>query len=243
MDNNDKKQKNIERSIAYPALTLESAIAMALKLRDGLGKGPYSREEAAKAAGYSGISGASARAIAALVHYGLIERNGNTYSQSQNTEEILFPIDDTGFTKKQAIINAARTPKLFEKMIERFKGQSLPGLLENIFMKEGIAKNSAKEASLTFKETLQYSGILINGVIVLDSSENNTTNNPDNTFTKHEGVIAENSLLNRSLQFHTHNESGDGWMLSIKTNTPLTSEIKMKLIEVTELINNITTAK
>lgn len=72
-----------QRSAAYPVINLESAINRLILLNQSLGKGPYSRTDAAKGMGYSGLSGASSRTVAALVQYGLLDRSGNTYSLSE----------------------------------------------------------------------------------------------------------------------------------------------------------------
>lgn len=241
---NNKTIKSKERSVAYPALTLENSINLVSKLRSGLGKGPYSREDAIKALGYSGVSGTSARAIASLVHYGLLDRNGNTYSQSNLSEEILYTTDETGNARKQAIAKAASSPKLFEKIIEKFSNQSLPSLLENILVKEGVSSNSAKEVGLILKETFTFSGILVNGVVVSLPKKILEDNQKDIVFEKSSNTINDISDFqsNKNIlpqNFYTHNESGNNWGLIIKTGIPLNSEIKLKLISITDLLEKI----
>lgn len=243
MENKDKieskKKKLKERSVAYPALTLENSIALVSKLRSGLGKGPYSREEAIKALGYSGVSGASARAVASLVHYGLLDRSGNTYSQSELTQEILYSTDETGDAKKRAILKAAQSPKLFEKIIEKFSNQSIPSLLENILIKEGVSSNSAKEVATVLKETFLFSGILVNGVIVA-LPEKIAKESQKNILKENDVFFDSNKIEKTSTtQFYQHNESGNNWGLAIKTKVPLSSEIKKELIEITEKLEKI----
>ena len=88
MDNNQKKR---ERSVAYPGIPLEEAVAAALSLRTALGKAAFSREDAANALGYKGVSGASSVKVASLVHYGILNRTGNTYVLSELSERISHP--------------------------------------------------------------------------------------------------------------------------------------------------------
>lgn len=244
-----KSKKSSERSVAYPSVNLETAIELITKLRSALGKTPYSREEAAKAIGYSGISGASARTVAALTHYGLLDRSGNTYSINELAEEIIHPTDETGELRKQAIIKAARGPKLFESLIVKFQNQSLPTLLENILMREGVSSGAAKEVASIFKETLQYAGILVNGVVKVESAENisemstksPSLQTPFAPFAPFDFGFQNKKQTNK--EPYIRNESGHGWTLTIKTDAPFNSEIKKKLIDVSELLDQINVSK
>lgn len=241
-EENDIKS-NRERSVAYPSTNLETAIELISKLRSELGKGPYSREDAAKGLGYSGISGASARSVAALVQYGLLIRNGNTYSISELAEEITHPTDETGEKRRQSIVIAAKSPKLFQKIIDRFKNQSLPGLLENILVREGVSSNYSKEVSNLLKDTLQFSGILQNGVI---TDQINITLSETNNEEKNEIKSSSNNfdsfnfagLRDIKKTFYNFTDSGDGWSMSIKSERPLSSETKKLLIDISELLEN-----
>ncbi|MBI1984940.1 MAG: hypothetical protein HYS60_02400 [Candidatus Wildermuthbacteria bacterium] len=229
------KRKSRERSVAYPSLNLESAVDSVAKLRSALGKGPYSREDAAKALGYSGLSGASARAVAALVHYGLLERNGNTYFTSELSEEIVHPTDDTGMKKLRALVMAARTPRLFERLISKFQSQSLPGLLENILMREGVSSGSAKEAATTFKETLQYAGLLKNGVVSAveqvteDGSEMQEKPEQSETERARMKQVGEESPYNFS-KMYSFTDSGEGWDLKVVSERPIPIDTKTAIL-------------
>jgi hypothetical protein len=242
--NTEKKQKNRERSIAYPSINLEKAIELVSKLRSELGKGPYSREDAAKGIGYAGISGASARSVAALVHYGLLERNGDTYQISELGEEIIHPTDETDAKRKMALVTAAKSPKLFQKIVNRFQGQSLPGLLDNILVREGVSSNYSKEVATILKESLIFSGILQNGVIIDassvtfhdDETEQASTEQSKSSFADFGFFSSTNKEQKKNL--YTFSDSGSGWSVIIKSDQPVTSEIKTLLIKVSELLEN-----
>lgn len=152
------------RSVAYPSLTLEKAIELSGKLSRELGKGPYSRDMVARGIGHDRLSGPAARKVAALVHYGLLDRTGNAYNQSELARHILNPINES--EKRLAIIQAIKTPKLYMNFIERFQNQALPAMLDNIFIREKITPSVAKEASETFRESLIYSGLLKNDIVI-----------------------------------------------------------------------------
>ena len=74
-------KKARKRSASYPAFSLQEVIEATKSLREKLGDGPYSREHMATALGYKGVTGSSGMKIASCVHFGLLERNGNTYSR------------------------------------------------------------------------------------------------------------------------------------------------------------------
>ena len=73
---NTVNKKHTERSSPYPSSNLETAIEDVATLRERLGKGPYSREEAAQALGYKGVNGISASRIASCGYFGLLSRSG-----------------------------------------------------------------------------------------------------------------------------------------------------------------------
>ena len=64
------------RSPSYPSTPLEEAIDLARKLHQVERKNPIDREVAAKALGYSGITGRSATILSNLIQYGLLEKTG-----------------------------------------------------------------------------------------------------------------------------------------------------------------------
>jgi hypothetical protein len=179
----DEKQQTKQpkdRSVAYPGIPVSDAIDLTLKLRDSLGRGPYSREEAAKALGHSKLTGPAARKVAALVHYGLLERTGNTYIQTQLAQDILKPLSDE--SKLIAIKKAAMSPRLFQKLSQKFGGQALPSMLQNILIREGVSEGAADDVVRIFTESMKFSNLLVNGVLtkvtIEDESESVSTDQP-----------------------------------------------------------------
>lgn len=167
---NITSKKLINRSSAYPAISLDEAIELAGTLRRQLGKGPYDRGSAAKAIGYSGVNGASAKKIAALSHFGLLTRSGNTYSQSVLADSILLSTSEQ--EKRNSIAQASKTPKLYKSLIEKYNGLGLPVLLENIIVREyKISEKVANQVAKDFKKSIEFSGLLQNGVVVKDIGE------------------------------------------------------------------------
>ena len=162
-EQNEKITKKRERSTPYPVLTLEEAIASVRQLKDSFGKGPYAREAIAKAIGHNKLTGPAARKVAALSHYGLLEKNGTAYTVSETTIDILNPVSEE--QKKTTLIKSARAPRLFEKLFEQYKGESLPSRLDSILMREGVSESAAKEVVGIFTSTFEYVGLLKHGVL------------------------------------------------------------------------------
>lgn len=225
MDSEESKkvQKKRERSAAYPACSLNTSLDDITNLKERLGKGPYSREEAAKALGYSGINGISAGRIAACVHYGLLARTGSTYSISELASRILSPTSES--EKQLAIAEAFQSPALYNKLVQTYTGQALPTMLSNILSRNyGIADRAAENAARTFKESAEFAGMLHNGVITqLETSAAEATNQDSqpaiNDNHPVESVASDFQASETSGQDHYKergvNESGDGWTLKI----------------------------
>lgn len=239
MENIEKIKKTKERSVAYPSVTLEEALNRLQELQSNHGSGPYSREEAARGMGYNSISGASTRAVAALVHYGLLDRSGNAYTQSKIAREILFPVSDQA--KNRAIIQAAQSPRLFETLIKKYAGQAIPTMLDNILIREGVSSGASKETANTFRETLKFAGLLKNGVVSFHVSSDTDASqleegHPLQGAADYEGLGQKRKVASGKFIF---SDSGRNWSLSISSETPLTSEIKKILVDTADKLEQI----
>ncbi|MBP9718576.1 hypothetical protein KBD59_04765 [Candidatus Gracilibacteria bacterium] len=154
-----------ERSAAYPAISLEQAIEFSQMLEGAFGKTPFGRDGAVQAMGYSSVTGTSGSRLAALVHYGLVLRTGNSYQNSNLAVRIIRPIDDSD--KRAAIQEAVRTPKLFNVLISTYSSQALPAALDNILIhRHSITKNVAKTLANTFRHSIEFAGLYQNGIVV-----------------------------------------------------------------------------
>ncbi|MEK7524090.1 MAG: hypothetical protein AAB588_03585 [Patescibacteria group bacterium] len=120
---------------------------------------------AAKAIGYDSLSGASASKVAALAHYGLLERNGNVYKNSDLAGRIHHFVTEQ--EKKDAILEAVMKPKLFNALVEEYKGRAIPSTLSSVLIrKHKISSKVANKAVQTFKDSVEFAGIYENGVLV-----------------------------------------------------------------------------
>lgn len=154
------------RSRAYPSNDLATAVRRLELYNTNLGPvGYHTREEIAVAIGYKSMSGPASRAIASLVHYGLLERRKDKYGISDLAKSILLPHSE-GETRS-AIQEAAVRPALFNEIVTQYKGRELPGLLGNILTSPqyGISPKVKDEVVEVFKSSIEYAGLLNNNRI------------------------------------------------------------------------------
>lgn len=156
---------NSNRGASYPSLPLSEAIDKLKLAQEKVGKGPSSKEEYILGLGYSGISGASSRTFAALVHYGLLIKSGVKYQFSELAINILFP-QNSDEPHKEDLARAAVSSKLFRQLYERYEGERLPDMLRNTLVVDyQIHDRSAQEAAANFRQTLDYAGLLEGGMV------------------------------------------------------------------------------
>jgi hypothetical protein len=201
-----KIKKN--RSTAYPSISLDEAIAYTQKIKAAYGSSSFNRENGVQAMGFNKVTGTTAMKISALVHFGLFIREGNVYKLSELSDRILHPISEED--KHNAIIEACIHPKLFSQLIVKFGGKSLPGLLNNILIREyKINQNIADDLVDTFKKSLETAGIYENGVVaqgVALQNGDDTTNakvrqvNADPTSVKMRPLQISSPVLPQGLQ-------------------------------------------
>lgn len=244
-------KKKVERSTSYPAMNVEEAFVRLERLKDGMGlNGSYKRETVAKGIGYNTITGTSARAVAALVHYGLLIRDKDTYSISPNGRRFLIPTDDSD--KPAAIREAALSPKLFEQLFKEYEGQVLPKLIGNILTnKYGVQEKVAATVVKLFESSMTYAGLLGSNGLLANTPEpvagNDKTDEADEEPQEDEDDQADaaaksvsiltgqgkkqNEVNDAFLNEQGTNHSGDGWSLTVllRTSHRLDKETRTKI--------------
>lgn len=144
------------RSPNYPGTPLQQAIDIVGKIFKVERTNPVDREVAAKAAGYTGISGRSAKVLADLSQYGLLERTGKSGVRvTKRAVEILHP--DNIESRQTALREAAFEPELFQRISARFPdGMPSENALRSFFLKEGFADSAIQPAMRGYFETCQF---------------------------------------------------------------------------------------
>lgn len=144
------------RSPNYPATPLREAIDVAGKIFSKERSNAIDRAVAAQAAGYSGLSGRSAKVLADLAMYGLLERAGKSETRiSRRAIEILHP--DSPSVRSGFIRDAAFEPELFQRVRERFPdGLPSPAALKSYFLKEGFTDAAIGPAIRAYLQTAEF---------------------------------------------------------------------------------------
>lgn len=144
------------RSPGYPNFPLPQVIEMARKVHDADRQHAVPREVAAQHMGFSGLTGASDRALSALMHYGLAEKAGKGEIRvSELALSIIHP--ESGAERRQALHRAAFAPDLFRELRERYPGQPpSSGVLTSFLSRENFAPAAIPPAARAYLETCEF---------------------------------------------------------------------------------------
>lgn len=148
-----------KRSRGYPSVSVEDAAQFISRAYRGFGTTEVDREGLVHELGHSSVSGAAASKVAALVHYGLLDKLGGTYKVSELGSRIARPVPGE---EKELLREAFQHCDLFSEILDRFSGaeqlpEGLPVLLERNF---GILHPHGDQVARIFKESAQQVGII-----------------------------------------------------------------------------------
>jgi len=149
-----------------PAYTLQGAEELIREVNGALGAQCVSADLIAQALGHKRArSGAATPKLGALNHYGLLTREGNrAYRVSDLAMAIIAPRD--GEERSLALAKAAAMPTVFGELVEEYAGGAVPPMLPNILrQKYRITGEQADELDITFRETMEFAGLLRGGVL------------------------------------------------------------------------------
>jgi hypothetical protein len=141
------------RSPGYPSIPLGHAIDLARKLHNQNRTNVIDREAAVREMGYSGMTGRSAKLLADLGHFGLVEKAGKGGIRvTQNAVEILH--QHSPERRREALKAAASAPELFGQLRQRWP-DVIPSehALQSYLMRESFASAAIAPAIGSFIET------------------------------------------------------------------------------------------
>lgn len=141
------------RSPNYPQFGLNDAIRRAAQVFEKERQHQMPKDVLAKHLGYGGLNGASLGAISALLKYGLVEQQGESYRVADRALAILHPRSEA--EKAEALRAAALSPALFAELAEQFKGG--PPSDDNLrayLVRKGFAQSALSGAIQAFRETI-----------------------------------------------------------------------------------------
>lgn len=117
-------QKPIQ-SPSYPSMALPDAIDAVRKIEAAYRGSPADRVDAAKLLGFSGATGPSNMALAALAGYGLVERAGKgALRVTPLARSILHPSDES--ERINGLRAAALSPRLYQEIRDQFPDLPVP---------------------------------------------------------------------------------------------------------------------
>ena len=184
----DRKE---ERGPKTPGVSLGTAVQLLRQVKDGVGFGKAARENVVKAMGYGSLNGRSNRALAALIHFGLLDRAGDAAVEiSPLGKQVLLPRDAEETAR--ALADAAMRPALYKKLFARFQGTGLPSLLSNILVREfGVLPTTSEEVAKIFRETVTDAALLRNGVLHTSVEDGSAGEDTSPALEKADGVSDE----------------------------------------------------
>lgn len=144
------------RSPAYPSLSLQDAIDAVAKIESQYRTAPVDREVAAKVLGYSGLTGASNSTLAALAHYGLVERAGKGHMRVTPRARAILHAQNAA-EKADNLRAAGFEPDLFRELHERFPDMIPPedGVVTHL-NRQGFNQSAVRPAAKAYLSTLAY---------------------------------------------------------------------------------------
>jgi hypothetical protein len=150
-----------ERSPRFPAESLRESLDRTERLYTEAGRSPVTSEIAAKAIGYSGLSGASKTALAAMSYYGLIQREGDKHRISELGLRLIRPLSDSDKLESASI--AALKPPIFAEIEENHK-ECTEQVLASVLLHSGFTDDGARRAAKVYKENVAFIEFLAQSV-------------------------------------------------------------------------------
>lgn len=144
------------QSPGYPNFPLPKAVDQVRKIFAEDRRNPIDREVAAVHLGYSGLSGASDKALGSLGHYGLLEKAGKGQVRvTQTAVDILHPESSEG--RRAALNRAAFSPSVFAEIRAHFSdGPPSEGALKSWLMREEFLDRAINPVTKSYLETCSY---------------------------------------------------------------------------------------
>ena len=215
-DKNISEKRSREKSALYPAVTISECYEF-IKQIDSLGGKAVSY---ASILGLLGLTSPTTKSflirISSSKQFGFITTGSSTAQLTDLAKRILYPSNGEA-ESKQLLIESFGNPPLYAKLIDRFKNKAVPpkSQLSNILLNEyRIIKQVKDNAAECFIESASYLGLLQNGVLCLDLTEDKDPSVPHNLNEEVPASSSEEHIKNRENKI---NEQGVGYNFEIPT--------------------------
>jgi hypothetical protein len=140
------------RSPNYPAMSLRDSVQRTRSLWAKEKRTAVPAEVAAKAIGYSGISGPSRTALASMKKYGLIESDDKTVRVSELALRILHAANDQDSIS--ALQEAALKPELFASLYDSHADASDDAISSYLIVKLDFSESGARQVIKSYRDTI-----------------------------------------------------------------------------------------
>lgn len=159
----EKSKKPREKSVQYPPYDLSACMEL-VRTVDELG----GKQEVAEGSLLSelGLKSSNTKSytgkLSSCRQFGLLHFKTGLLSITERARLILYPTEEPREAQsKKLIIEAFRSPALYQKLIKRFDGKPLPNTLANILMNEyKIAKAVMNSAVKVFVSSAKFAEVL-----------------------------------------------------------------------------------
>lgn len=145
-----------DRSPKAPRNSLKDAVTAIEKLFAKARRAPVTRESAANAVGYSGLTGSSLTLLASLIGYGLLDRKGQQVLVSERAIGILHPKSEAA--KLKALKDAALANPVFQSLAETHIGCD-QDVIENELIHQGFSPEAAKKTASVFISNSEFASL------------------------------------------------------------------------------------
>lgn len=152
----NKSKKTVERSAAYPAITIEDALRFVGEVYKNFRNSFAKRDDIV-----SLIEGAHNRHVAAASYYGLLNRQKDSYQVSDLYKTVATPINET--ERRKALLEVFQSPNLNKELIDKFDGDVLPKeqqLIAHLSRFHRITTDAAPLAADVFIKNAKFCGVL-----------------------------------------------------------------------------------
>jgi hypothetical protein len=149
-----------ERSKAYPGASLEACVSYVTQIKKNLGKGVHDRDSLAQAMGFEKANGAVNPKVAALVHFGFLDRAEGGYQLSASSGKITDAINEE--ERKEELRVAFARPTLYQELLEKFSQErQIPvQLATHLHRFHGITDSASNQAAEIFVASGRFAGVL-----------------------------------------------------------------------------------
>src|SRR5260370_11643784 len=142
------------RSPNYPAISLRESYQRTKLLWTKERRTPVPPDVAAKAIGYSGLSGPSRTLLAAAKKYGLIDSDEDTVKVSELTVRIAHSANDDETIV--ALREAGLKPELFSQLYAQYRHASDDAIRSYLIAKLNFSDAGARQVLKAYRDTLAF---------------------------------------------------------------------------------------